>query len=253
MEAIEMKNNKLLIATSLTALLTTGTVGTLSTTQNILANESKTTQTNSQTTLEKPEGEGQGAPGKPGEGGFGGSGKVNQGSSANTIVSDEDKKDETFTSTGDDENSLRVKGAKVNLENVEVNKTGGSTSNTEEGDFYGMWFKKSHKYASDSPEYNEGVIKEADNVLTEKMMRKGMLTFAEVLDILGFEVPKAALPFGWTDTDGFYLEWDAHEVWNDDKQENEIQFYVRWKLPRNLYATTNFHDFVPKKTRKELN
>ena len=138
MEAIEMKNNKLLIATSLTALLTTGTVGTLSTTQNILANESKTTQTNSQTTLEKPEGEGQGAPGKPGEGGFGGSGKVNQGSSANTIVSDEDKKDETFTSTGDDENSLRVKGAKVNLENVEVNKTGGSTSNTEEGDFYGM-------------------------------------------------------------------------------------------------------------------
>ena len=138
MEAIEMKNNKLLIATSLIALLTTGTVGTLSTTQNILANESKTTQTNSQTTLEKPEGEGQGAPGKPGEGGFGGSGKVNQGSSANTIVSDEDKKDETFTSTGDDENALRVKGAKVNLENVEVNKTGGSTSNTEEGDFYGM-------------------------------------------------------------------------------------------------------------------
>ena len=127
MEAIEMKNNKLLIATSLIALLTTGTVGTLSTTQNILANESKTTQTNSQTTLEKPEGEGQGAPGKPGEGGFGGSGKVNQGSSANTIVSDEDKKDETFTSTGDDENALRVKGAKVNLENVEVNKTGGST------------------------------------------------------------------------------------------------------------------------------
>ena len=36
MEAIEMKNNKLLIATSLIALLTTGTVGTLSTTQNVL-------------------------------------------------------------------------------------------------------------------------------------------------------------------------------------------------------------------------
>lgn len=80
-----------------------------------------------------------------------------------------------------------------------------------------------------------------------------MLTFAEVLDTLGFEVPKAALPFGWTDTDGFYIEWDTHEVWNDDKQEYEIQFYVRWKTPRNLYATTNIKDFIPKKTRKELN
>lgn len=139
--------------------------------------------------------------------------------------------------------TVEVDGEEIEVESIVPN----------EGDFYGMWFKKSHKYASDSPEYNEGVIKEADNVLTEKMMRKGMLTFAEVLDILGFEVPKAALPFGWTDTDGFYLEWDAHEVWNDDKQETEIQFYVRWKLPRNLYATTNFHDFVPKKTRKELN
>ena len=70
---------------------------------------------------------------------------------------------------------------------------------------------------------------------------------------LGFEVPKAALPFGWTDTDGFFLEWDTHEVWNDDKQEYEPQVYVRWKTPRNLYATTNFKDLMPKKTRKELN
>ncbi len=132
-----MKNNKLLIANSLIALLTTGTVGTISTTQNILANDKESTQT-TQKAPEKPGNGGQGAPGKPGEGGFGGSGTVNQGSSANTIESDEDKKDETYTSTGDDENALRVKGAKVGLENVEVNKTGGSTSSTEDGDFYGM-------------------------------------------------------------------------------------------------------------------
>ena len=132
-----MKNNKLLVATSLIALLTTGTVGTISTTQNILANDKESAQT-TQKAPEKPGNGGQGAPGKPGEGGFGGSGTINQGSSANTIESDEDKKDETYTSTGDDENALRVKGAKVGLENVEVNKTGGSTSNTEDGDFYGM-------------------------------------------------------------------------------------------------------------------
>lgn len=143
---------------------------------------------------------------------------------------------------------LETKTVNVDGEDIEV-----ESIIPNEGDLYGMWFKHSHKYASDSPEYNEGVIKEADKVLTEKMMRSGMLTFAEVLDILGFEVPRAALPFGWTDTDGFYIEWDAHEVWNDDKQETEIQFYVRWKTPRNLYATTSFKDFIPKKTRKELN
>ena len=143
---------------------------------------------------------------------------------------------------------LETKTVNVDGEDIEV-----ESIIPNEGDLYGMWFKHSRKYASDSPEYNEGVIKEADKLLTEKMMRSGMLTFAEVLDILGFEVPKAALPFGWTDTDGFYIEWDTHEVWNDDKQETEIQFYVRWKTPRNLYATTSFKDFIPKKTRKELN
>ena len=52
-----MKNNKLLIATSLIALLTTGTVGTISTTQNILANDKESAQTT------------QKAPEKPGNGG----------------------------------------------------------------------------------------------------------------------------------------------------------------------------------------
>ena len=53
MEVIKMKNNKLLIATSLIALLTTGTVGTISTTQNILANDKESAQT-TQKAPEKP-------------------------------------------------------------------------------------------------------------------------------------------------------------------------------------------------------
>lgn len=123
----------------------------------------------------------------------------------------------------------------------------------KEGDFYGRWFKYSRHYASDDPDYNEAWVKEVDNMLTQKINTQsggGMLTFAEVLDALGFEVPKAALPFGWTDTDGFYLEWDTHEVWNEDKQEHEPQIYVRWQTPRNLYSTTNLRDIIP--GRKEL-
>lgn len=127
-----MKNKTLLISTALITLLTTGTFGTLSSTQNVFASDNSSAQIVGKN---KP---GQQPPEKPGEGGFGGSGTINQGTSANTIDSDENKKDETYTSTGDDENALRVKGAKVSLEDIEVNKIGGSTSNTEDGDFYGM-------------------------------------------------------------------------------------------------------------------
>lgn len=68
----------------------------------------------------------------------GSSGTVEQGSAANTIDSDEDASDETYTSDGDDENALRVDGATTTLNNITVNKTGGETSSTENGDFYGV-------------------------------------------------------------------------------------------------------------------
>lgn len=116
-----LKNKKLFITTSLVTLLMMGTAGVVSNTHNILAGTVQTIQT---------------PPDKPG--GFGGSGQVNQGTAANTIDSDTTIKGKVYESTGDNENALRVKGAEVGLENVEVNKTGGSTSNTEDGDFYGM-------------------------------------------------------------------------------------------------------------------
>lgn len=78
-----------------------------------------------------------GAPnGQPG--GFGGSGEVTQGSSANTISEDGAYSDTTYTSTGDDENALRIDGAAVTLDGITVEKSAGATSNTEDGDFYGM-------------------------------------------------------------------------------------------------------------------
>lgn len=70
--------------------------------------------------------------------GFGGSSEVTQGSSANTIYEDGTYSNETYTSTGDDENALRIDGATVTLSDITVNKESGATSNTENGDFYGM-------------------------------------------------------------------------------------------------------------------
>lgn len=73
-----------------------------------------------------------------GGGGFGGSGTVNQGTTATEITEDGTVTDTQYSSTGDDENALRVSNAKVTLTGIKVDKTAGATSNTEDGDFYGM-------------------------------------------------------------------------------------------------------------------
>ena len=75
--------------------------------------------------------------GGPG-GGFGGSGQVTQGSSANTLTEDGSYTGERYTSEGDDENALRVEGATVTLDGIQVEKSAGASSNAEDGDFYGM-------------------------------------------------------------------------------------------------------------------
>ena len=71
-------------------------------------------------------------------GGFGGSSQVTQGDSANTIRENGTYTDTAYTSTGDDENALRVDGAAVTLDGITVDKSGGAASNTENGDFYGV-------------------------------------------------------------------------------------------------------------------
>lgn len=75
-------------------------------------------------------------PGAPNE--FGGSGQVTQGTAATNLTEDTTITNTTYTSTGDDENALRVTEATVTLDGITVNKTDGATSNTEDGDFYGM-------------------------------------------------------------------------------------------------------------------
>lgn len=75
--------------------------------------------------------------GQPGDG-FGGSETVTQGETANLIDADVTIEGESYVSTGDDENALRVDGAAVTLTGVTVSKDAGESSNTEDGDFYGM-------------------------------------------------------------------------------------------------------------------
>ena len=66
------------------------------------------------------------------------SSNVEQGDSASTISQNGTYSDTAYYSTGDDENALRIDGATVTLENITVEKNGGTTSNTENGDFYGI-------------------------------------------------------------------------------------------------------------------
>jgi hypothetical protein len=71
-------------------------------------------------------------------GGFGGSGTVTQGTSASTISEDGTYSGTSYTSSGDDENALRIDGAEVSLDSITVDKSAGASSNTEDGDFYGQ-------------------------------------------------------------------------------------------------------------------
>lgn len=70
-------------------------------------------------------------------GGFGGSSEVSNGTAAETISTDADINGGTYSGSGDDENALRIDGATVTLDGITVDKTGGESSNTENGDFYG--------------------------------------------------------------------------------------------------------------------
>lgn len=58
-------------------------------------------------------------------------GEVNQGSSANTIDEDGSYSGESYTSTGDDENVLRIDGTSVMLDGISVDKTSSASSDAE--------------------------------------------------------------------------------------------------------------------------
>ena len=79
-----------------------------------------------------------GGPGAGGNGGPGQSTDASNGTAATTIDSDTTADGETYSSTGDDENALRVDGATAELTNITVNKMEGSSSSADNGDFYGM-------------------------------------------------------------------------------------------------------------------
>lgn len=71
-------------------------------------------------------------------GGFGGSDEVTNGTSAASLDDNASIADEAYLSTGDDENALRADGVTASLSGVTIEKTGGASSNTENGDFYGQ-------------------------------------------------------------------------------------------------------------------
>ncbi len=71
-----------------------------------------------------------------GQNSFGANGTDN-GTSANSVENNAALSDTAFTSGGDNENALRADNVTATLNNVTITKTG-SSSNTENGDFYGM-------------------------------------------------------------------------------------------------------------------
>lgn len=76
-------------------------------------------------------GGGMGMPGSSGD-------QIAETTAANTLTEDASLQNESYSSRGDDENALIIDGASVTLDGVTVEKSGGKSSNTENGDFYGV-------------------------------------------------------------------------------------------------------------------
>lgn len=70
------------------------------------------------------------APGVPGA-------QADNGTAATTIAQDGAYASQTYSSTGDDENALRIDGATVELTGVVIDKSGGACSSAENGELYG--------------------------------------------------------------------------------------------------------------------
>lgn len=66
------------------------------------------------------------------------SSSVNQGSAATELTADASIQNASYSSTGDEENALRISGAVVELDGITVDKSAGSSSSPENGDFYGV-------------------------------------------------------------------------------------------------------------------
>ena len=126
---------RLLFVALLAMSLITSCSTSADTSKYLTEEEESTTETTETTTPGKPSGNP--PSGKPGSSSSGSS-TVSQGSSATTITEDGTYSGTTYTSTGDDENALRIDGATVTLDSITVNKSAGSSSNTENGDFYGV-------------------------------------------------------------------------------------------------------------------
>ena len=102
-----MKRNRMIV------LLSTITIATT-----LVACQNTQTQTQAEATSQVQAQ--QSPPAKPGGEGFGGSDQVTQGEAATNLTTDATVTGETYESTGDDENALRVTGATVTLDGVTV-------------------------------------------------------------------------------------------------------------------------------------
>lgn len=143
-----------------------------------------------------------------------------------------------------DEVTFKKLDAPTETKTIETEEGEKEVTIAKEGDFFGKWFMYSNEYVSGEPAYNEQWIQSVEEKANGIIMRKGVLMYNELMDMLGFDNISNSLPFGWTDNDGFYLEWDEHETWNEKEQWMEPQLYVHWKTPRNLYSATSFKNLI---------
>jgi hypothetical protein len=125
---------KSLILVAFAMILLTGCAASQSTESNATTVAVSPTETQAANTDQVP-----GAPPSGAPPGGGSSGSVDTGTGAYVMTDGEELSGGTYTSSNDDENAIRAEGdVTASLDNVTVEKTGGSASSSDASSFYGL-------------------------------------------------------------------------------------------------------------------
>lgn len=108
----------------------------------------------------------------------------------------------------------------------------------------GFWFCECDEYVSDDYGYNIAYIEEMNHILSERVIRTGMISLNYVLDMFGLPRTPEGAVLGWTDDSWSGLTWETVTVGQDDYTgEMKKEIWVGWN-PMDLkfiYDTPDYY------------
>lgn len=107
----------------------------------------------------------------------------------------------------------------------------------------GDWFEHSTEYASDDMAWNIRFINGAEEMMQNKLFRKGYLTLNELRDALGLDRDKDGAQVGWTEGNtNFKISRETVTCLNPKTGQLVPQIYVKWPTPKFIWDVIDYKE-----------